>query len=157
MLPSYKRTLINVVGLLLIGCAAPKPVAPVISAPAPVVQEPPAKEIEPPVVVTAPVEPTASEMELAIALTSFERGAYAVALRQLSPLSNDLSLNVPDRLRAIKALAFSQCLTRAVVACRITFERAFKLDPAFSLEPAEQGHPVWGPQFELARKNLKIK
>lgn len=168
MLPSHKWTPIIVVGLL-IGCATPpstepakptvtatvaqKPAPAPATAPAPVMQTPRPAQPAP----AAAVEPSTSEKNLVIALASFERGAYAVAMRQLSPLTNDTSLDVPKRLRAIKALAFSQCLTRAVIACRNTFERAFKLDPAFSLAPAEQGHPVWGPQFELARKNLKGK
>jgi hypothetical protein len=106
--------------------------------------------------VAAPAELPASEKSLAAGLASFERGEYVAAMRQLSPLTTDTSLDIPNRLRALKSLAFSQCLTGAVVACRGTFERAFKLDPKFDLAPAEQGHPVWGPQFDRARKNLKI-
>ena len=107
-------------------------------------------------VVVAP-ELTAAEKGLASGLASFDRGEYVAAMRLLTPLTNDQSLNLPSRLKALKTLAFSQCLTGAVVACRGTFERAFKLDPKFDLAPAEQGHPVWGPQFDRARKNLKIK
>jgi hypothetical protein len=93
---------------------------------------------------------------LAAGLASYERGEYVAAMRLLSPLTNDATLDITSRLLALKSLAFSQCLTRAVVACRGTFERAFKLDPKFDLAPAEQGHPVWGPQFEIARKKMKI-
>lgn len=160
MLLTCKWTPIVVV-VLLIGCAAPQPIepakptstAPVAPKPIPTMPESRPAEPEPAVA----MEPSASEKKLAVALTNFERGAYGVAMRQLSPLSNDTSLDVPKRLQAIKMLAFTQCLSRAVIACRNSFERAFKLDPTFSLAPAEQGHPAWGPQYELARKNLKIE
>jgi hypothetical protein len=103
------------------------------------------------------VEPSASEKNLALALTSFDRGEYSLAMKQLKPLTTDPALDSPDRLKAIKSLAFAQCLTRAVLACRKTFEMAFQLDPDFDLAPAEQGHPVWGPQFLHARQNMKRK
>jgi len=104
---------------------------------------------------SAPPEPSANEKNLVIAITSFERGEYKKSMRLLSPLTTDARLAINARLKAMKTLAFSQCLTGAVVACRGTFERAFKLDSKFDLAPAEHGHPVWGPQFERARKNTK--
>jgi hypothetical protein len=98
------------------------------------------------------VEPSASEKALMTAIASFDRGDYAGAIRQLTPLTGDSALDTPGQLRALKTLAFAQCLTRAVVPCRQTFERAFRLDGKFDLAPAERGHPIWGPQFERARK-----
>ena len=158
-----KMSWLIVTSAVLAGCATPYPAEPkpstppvnVIPPPAPV--EPVLPEPPPPPPVAVPVEPPLSEKNLAIALASYERGDYAGAMKQLSPLTTDTALDKPDRLKAIKSLAFAQCLTRAVVACRKSFERAFQLDPKFSLAPAEQGHPVWGPQFDLARKNMKIK
>ncbi|MBP8286123.1 MAG: TssQ family T6SS-associated lipoprotein [Rhodoferax sp.] len=133
---------------------APKPVQQPVAVP--VVPEPPAPPPPPPPVEVAP-EPSPSEKSLAEAVASFERGEYSTAMKQLSPLTTDQALDTAGQLKALKTLAFSQCLTRAVVSCRKTFERAFKLDPNFDLAAAEQGHPVWGPQFLNARKNLKIK
>lgn len=104
-----------------------------------------------------PAEPSAVEESLAGALASFDRGEYSIAMKQLKPLTTDTALGTPDRLKAIKSLAFAQCLTRAVLACRKTFESAFQLDPDFDLAPTEQGHPVWGPQFLRARQNVKNK
>jgi hypothetical protein len=97
-------------------------------------------------------EPTAAEKSLAAALETFDRGDYPAAIRQLTPLSSDAALDKESQLRALRSLAFAQCLTRAVTACRQTFERAFRLDSRFDLAPAERGHPIWGPQFERARK-----
>lgn len=102
-------------------------------------------------------EPLSSERKLAIAVSSFETGAYSTAMKQLLPLTKDSSLSAPDRLKAIKFLAFSQCLTRAIIACQKTFESAFRLDSDFDLAPAEQGHPLWKNQFQRARQNVKAK
>ena len=97
-------------------------------------------------------EPSASEKALTAALETFDRGDYPAAIRQLTPLSSDATLDKESQLRALRSLAFAQCLTRALVPCRQTFERAFRLDNRFDLAPAERGHPIWGPQFERARK-----
>jgi hypothetical protein len=155
------RIMVFAVGLALSGCAAPPPkqeepkyTPPLFQTPAP---PPPPEPAPPPQPVVVPVEPSHSELSLAEAVGHFERGEYTMAMKKLTPLTTDPALDVPGQLKALKTLAFSQCLTRAVVSCRKTFERAFKLDPAFDLAAAEQGHPIWGKQFLNARKNLKIK
>lgn len=126
---------------------APPPVAPVVVSqppPVPVVVAPPA-----PVVDTA-----ANERALAAAVGAYDRGDFGGAVRLLTPLSNDNSLDPAQMLRALKTLAFSQCATGAITACRQTFERAFRADSSFELAPAERGHPIWGPQFERARRSV---
>ncbi len=100
-----------------------------------------------------PPEPSPSEKALTAALATYERGEYALAIRQLTPLTTDNALGQAERVMAMKTLAFSQCLSRALTACRRTFEHAFRLDEKFELAPAERGHPVWGPQYDRARKN----
>jgi len=127
---------------------APPPAAPVVAsqppAPVPVVVAPPA-----PVVDTA-----ANERALLAAVGAYDRGDFGGAVRLLTPLSNDISLDPAQMLRALKTLAFSQCATGAITACRQTFERAFRADSSFELAPAERGHPIWGPQFERARRSV---
>lgn len=149
-----------VAATVLAGCAAPPPPKPmpatVATQPAPVPRPVvPAAPTAPPVP-AAPVviEPSASEKALASALASFDRGDYPGAIRQLTPLSTDSALDTASQLRTLKTLAFAQCLTRAITPCRQTFERAFRLDGKFDLAPAERGHPVWGPQFDRARKTV---
>jgi len=139
--------------VLVAGCAAPPAsndpqAAPPPSSPRPAETKPQAPPPAPPVA----REPSASEKALAAALETFDRGDYQAAIRQLTPLSGDATLDKENQLRALRSLAFSQCLTRALVPCRQTFERAFRLDSRFDLAPAERGHPIWGPQFERARK-----
>ena len=159
---SLRLALFAVTGALLGGCATPpgsQPAKPKSVAP-PVDTQAKPQPVAPaytPAPVPAQVETSASEKSLAVALASFDRGEYSLAMKQLKPLTTDTVLETSDRLKAIKALAFSQCLTRAVLACRKTFEAAFQLDPDFDLAPAEQGHPMWGPQFLQARQSMKRK
>ncbi|MCS6996896.1 MAG: TssQ family T6SS-associated lipoprotein [Casimicrobiaceae bacterium] len=133
----------------------PPPVAPA-PIPAPSPAPPPPATGTPSVApaVPQPAEPSAAEVALANGVSAYERGEFAQAIRLLTPLGNDASLSVAQRVRALKFLAFSQCVTGAVGACRTSFERAFRLDPGFDLARTEHGHPVWGPQFERARRNV---
>ncbi|MBC7710585.1 MAG: TssQ family T6SS-associated lipoprotein [Rhizobacter sp.] len=149
--------------LLVSACATPPPASVNYPAPAP----------QPPVVMTPPPAPTpaaspiaaapvvaaapaadvaAGDRALAAATESYDRGEFASATRQLTALVNDGSLSPAQLLRALKVLAFAQCSTNAVTACRQTFERALKADPTFDLANAERGHPVWGAQFTRARR-----
>ncbi len=156
-----KRTLRSTLWLaipaLLTACATPPP-APV-SYPAPAA---PPVSPRPPTAVPAPlpapvppppaVDNSANERALATGIGAYDRGDYGLATRLLTPLVNDGTLDAEQQLRALKTLAFSQCSTNATTLCRQTFERAFRADPRFELAAAERGHPIWGPQFERARK-----
>jgi hypothetical protein len=48
---------------------------------------------------------------------------------------------------ANKYLAFISCVSGRDRQCRAYFRRALELNPSFELEPAEAGHPTWGPVF----------
>ena len=151
--------------LLLSACAAPPPASvnyppPTVSASAPV----PTVGTRPSVAVPslAPsaslaaaspaTDSAAADRALSAAIGAYDRGDYGLASRLLTPLVNDGSLDPEQQLRALKTLAFSQCSINALTLCRGTFERAFRADPRFDLAPAERGHPIWGPQFERARR-----
>ena len=58
------------------------------------------------------------------------------------------------RIRVLKYLAFSHCVTNNVPQCRKAFGQALTLNPEFNLTPAERGHPKWGPAFEKARAKM---
>ena len=121
-------------------------------APVEVAPAPPAAPSPPAAVPAPPAEPSAAEQALANGVAAYERGDFAQAIRLLTPLGNDSALAVGQRLRALKTLAFAQCVSGATAACRNSFERAFRLDATFDLARAEHGHPVWGPQFQQARR-----
>jgi hypothetical protein len=129
---------------------APKPPPPVVTAPPPVAAPAPAPAPSAPAVADA----SANDRALQTAADAYDRGEFASAIRQLTPLVNDGALDAVQLLRALKILAFSQCSTNAVTACRQTFERALKADPNFDLLAAERGHPIWGAQFARARRTV---
>ena len=57
-------------------------------------------------------------------------------------------------MAANKYLAFSYCVTNRRTQCRKHFVDALKLDADFTLEPTEKKHPVWGPEYERAKKQV---
>lgn len=52
-----------------------------------------------------------------------------------------------DRAIAHKHLAFIHCAAGREPECREEFRKALAANPGLVLEPAEAGHPVWGPIF----------
>jgi hypothetical protein len=160
------------VAALLSGCATPPPAT--VSYPAPAATAPPAPvsapvATAPTAVVTAPVAPSAPsapgqvgngvdsaaiDRAIQTAVDAYDRGDFANAARQLNTLVNEGLLDRNQLLRALKTLAFSQCSTNALTACRQSFERAFKADASFDLLAAERGHPIWGGQFLRARRTV---
>lgn len=84
-------------------------------------------------------------------LRLYDAGHYYLAEEQfLSPdiWASDTSL----QLKAAKYLAFSYCVSEQMIQCRFAFERALQIDPAFQLDGAESGHPLWGPVFAQAAR-----
>ena len=152
--------LIGMLALLLLalaGCQAPAPVAepepPKIVAPPPELPPPtPAPPRPPPEPV---VTPSARALTAGVAL--YDAGDFNGAIKRLltakeiwddSTSSDALS----NKVTANKYLAFSYCVTNRRAACRKHFVDALKLDANFTLEPTEKSHPVWGPEFERAKK-----
>lgn len=82
----------------------------------------------------------------------YNEGDFNGAIKRLN--SNDIRSGSPvaTRTMALKYTAFSYCVTSRPKQCQQAFERALKIDPDFSLEPGEQGHPLWGPAFERAKR-----
>ncbi len=149
--------LVMLVAAVLAACASPPPAT--VNHPAPVTTQAPSASASPvpsaPVTTSIPaVDPAVSERALVAGIAAYDRGDFGGAIRVLAPLSVDTALDQGQQLRALKTLAFSQCSTGAITACRQSFERAFKIDGSFDLAAAERGHPIWGPQFERARRAI---
>ena len=87
---------------------------------------------------------------LAAGLRHYGDGNYDASLRSLSEA---LSLGLPsaERVKAHKHLAFVHCASDRERLCREEFGRALAIDPALELNPAEAGHPVWGPVFRAVK------
>ena len=92
-----------------------------------------------------------AQAALAVALRHYEDGDYAAAE---SGLQGALEQGLPrgDQVVAHKHLAFIHCAAKRNLQCRSEFQLALQADPRADLDPAEAGHPAWGPVFRsLAR------
>ncbi len=146
------RTLLAILagGLILSGCDT---VGPLVNPQPPVVPKtPPPVVLKPaPSTPIVPVGPTPEQIVLKEGIDLYNKGAYNEAIKRLNApeLANGAKA---ERVQAYKYMAFSYCVTSRQTLCRQQFEKAFKLDPAFNLQPGEHGHPLWTPQFEKAKK-----
>ena len=87
-------------------------------------------------------------------IRQYEEGNYRTAQRRLQ-FALEEGLGRPDRVKAHKYLAFIACVSSQQLTCREEFGIAFELDPKFDLEPAEAGHPIWGPVFKSVKSKQK--
>ncbi|MEO6363815.1 MAG: TssQ family T6SS-associated lipoprotein [Caldimonas sp.] len=88
-----------------------------------------------------------AEKALLAGLKAYDDAQYETAERQFK-LALATGLASPkDRAEAHKRLAFVHCAAARLVECDAEFQRARVADPAFSLDKAEAGHPVWGPVY----------
>jgi hypothetical protein len=145
-----------VVPVLLAGCETPAPVA------APEPSNVQATQPEPPPPTPPPPPPpppvvSASARALASGVNLYDTGDFNGAIKRLTAAKEiwDDSASadaVANKVAANKYLAFSYCVTNRRTQCRRHFVDALKLDPDFALEATEKTHPVWGPEFERAKK-----
>lgn len=80
----------------------------------------------------------------------YEDGNYAQSARSLQQ-ALEQGLSGPDRVKAHKYLAFMHCAAGRESLCRDEFRAALDIDPSMQLEPAEAGHPIWGPVFRSVK------
>jgi hypothetical protein len=94
-----------------------------------------------------------AEVALEAAMASYDAGDYNGAIKAFA--SPDIAGGSPDvKVKAHKYTAFSYCVTNRRTLCRQQFVEALKLDPNFALEPAEQTHPIWGAEYNAAKRSL---
>ena len=101
-----------------------------------------------------PATSTPEQIGLRDGIELYNKGAFNDAIKRLS-MADVTAGSRATQLAALKYSAFSYCVTRRQSQCRQAFEKAFKLDPAFTLAPGEHGHPLWGPAFALVRKSAR--
>lgn len=106
---------------------------------------------------TMPETRAESENSLSTGIGLYDAGDYNGAIRQLQSVTRNRKGNKADHVRAVKYIAFSYCLTGRKILCRRNFVKAFKLDPGFDLDAGEKGHPLWGPEFEAAKRSVQSK
>jgi Tfp pilus assembly protein PilF len=85
-----------------------------------------------------------------LALQQYEAGDYAESAKSFQGAIKE-GLGDKERANAHKHLAFIHCAAGRERPCRDEFRRALAADPLLELEPAEAGHPVWGPIFRAVK------
>ena len=101
------------------------------------------------------LSPRKAEQELSTGILNYEDGNYKAAAKSLqSALDSGLAFD-SDAARAHKYLAFIHCLSSREKQCRDEFRKALEKDNKFDLEPAEAGHPIWGPAFRAVKAERK--
>lgn len=105
---------------------------------------------------TRPTSPlTGTEQGLADGLVKYHAGDYEAAIKLLEACTKEGLPQKADQVRALKHLAFSQCLKDRYRDCRATFVRIYDVDRDFDLTPAEAGHPSWTKTFAGAKAEAK--
>lgn len=88
---------------------------------------------------------------LSAGVRHFEEGNYGEATKNLRA-AIDLGLSSSgDVAKAHKYLAFIHCASKRPQLCREEFVKALDANPSMELDPAEAGHPIWGPAFKGAK------
>ena len=85
-----------------------------------------------------------------LALAQYEAGEYAESAKNFQGAIKE-GLSDKELADAHKHLAFIHCAANRQKLCRDEFRKALSADPALELDPAEAGHPVWGPIFRSVK------
>ena len=96
-----------------------------------------------------------AEQALQEGLVKYDAGDYAEAQRLLESAVKLGLKEKGDQVRALKHIAFTQCLADKWGLCRQTFIKIYDVDPNFDLTPAEAGHPSWTKTFAQAKAQAK--
>lgn len=92
--------------------------------------------------------------QLATGVKQYEVGEYDNAVKSLTASLEHGMLSKAQQARARKYLAFTHCVSGRELQCRDEFRKAFEIYSDFSLTPAEDGHPIWGPIYRNVRTQL---
>ena len=96
-----------------------------------------------------------AEQSLADGLVKYDAGDYPEAQKLMENAVKLGLKNKGDEVKALKHIAFTQCLGDKWTACRATFVKIYDIDPNFDLTPAEAGHPSWTRTFAQAKAQAK--
>jgi len=94
---------------------------------------------------------TPADKKLNYGVLSYEEGNYQASITALQGVLETGLSGKPEQVKAYKYLAFIQCVSGREMMCRDYFKKALEIDPGFKLDPAEEGHPIWGPAFRSVK------
>ena len=97
---------------------------------------------------------TPADKKLNYGVLSYEEGNYQASITALQGVLDTGLSGKPEQVRAYKYLAFIQCVSGRESMCRDYFKKALEIDPGFKLDPAEEGHPIWGPAFRSVKNKV---
>jgi hypothetical protein len=96
-----------------------------------------------------------AEQMLSDGMVKYDGGDYAAAHTLLEAALKEGLKKPEDQVRAMKHVAFTQCLLGKYSQCRADFLKIYDVDPNFDLTPAEAGHPSWTKTFAAAKAQAK--
>ncbi len=120
-----------VVMVVMVGCAAPPPSPPAAPTPQGL----------------ADVLDRPAERALFDGIRAYDEGQYELAETALRAAVAGNLRSPRDKATAHKLLAFIYCTSNRERLCETAFRSARDSDPAFRLNRAEAGHPLWGPVY----------
>ena len=103
-----------------------------------------------------PASDAHAERDLARAVKIYEEGDYPAAIAMLQHAIQYGLSNRVDHANAYKYLAFIYCTSAREKQCRESFKKALEINKDFDLQPAEAGHPVWGPVFRSIKGGKSV-
>jgi predicted small lipoprotein YifL len=92
-----------------------------------------------------------AEQLLADGMVKYDAGEYPAARKLLDAALTEGLRETASRVKAMKFIAFTDCLERRYRECRAEFMKIYDVDPNFDLSPAEAGHPSWTRTFASAK------
>lgn len=104
---------------------------------------------------SAPAPTNKAQQLLADGMVKYDAGEYDAARKLLEAALTEGLKDKGNQVRAMKFIAFSDCLERRYKECRAQFTRIYDVDPNFDLTPAEAGHPSWTHTFASAKAAAK--
>jgi len=97
---------------------------------------------------------TPTDKKLNYGVLSYEEGNYQASITALQGVLDTGLSGKPEQVKAYKYLAFIQCVSGREAMCRDYFKKALEIDPNFTLDSAEAGHPIWGPAFRSVKSKF---
>jgi len=102
-----------------------------------------------------------AQQMLADGMVKYDAGEYEAAHKLLDAALTEGLKDKANQVKAMKYIAFTECLQGRYRNCRNEFIKIYDVDPDFDLTPAEAGHPSWTKTFAAAKatakKNLAAK
>jgi tetratricopeptide (TPR) repeat protein len=100
---------------------------------------------------SSPAPVNHAQQLLADGVLKYDAGEYDAARKLLEAALKEGLADKSNQTRAMKYVAFTECLQQHFRECRAQFIKIYDVDPNFDLTPAEAGHPSWTHTFASAK------